>query len=45
MGGTFEIDKKDVLDIKRITIERAPTPEQVPEEKTGRRLHPGKKRL
>ena len=30
MGGTFEIDQKDILNIKGITIERS---EQVPEEK------------
>ncbi len=35
MGGTFEIDQKDILDIKGITIERAPAKE-VPEEKTGK---------
>ena len=35
LGGTFEIDQKDILDVKGITIERAPAKE-VPEEKTGK---------
>ncbi len=41
MGGTFEIDQKDILDIKGITIERSL--KQVPEEKTGQEAASGQK--
>lgn len=41
-GGTFEVDKKDVLKVKGITIERAPS-QQVPEEKAGGKAESGEK--
>jgi hypothetical protein len=41
-GGTFEVDKKDVLKVKGITIERAPS-QQVSEEKAGGKAESGEK--
>lgn len=40
MGGSFEIEKKDVLETKGITIERSPS-KQVPENKTGQEAESG----
>ena len=42
MGGTFEIEKKDILEYRGITIkheqmDESPVPEPVPEEKTKKR--------
>ena len=42
MGGTFEIEKQEVLDIKGITIEHNVS-EEVPEAKTGQEPEAGKK--
>ena len=42
MGGTFEIEQKDILDVKGITIERSPS-QQVPEENTGQEAASGQK--
>ena len=44
MGGTFEIDQKDILDIKGITIERSLLNKSL-KRRQGRRLQPDKKRL
>jgi hypothetical protein len=41
-GGTFEVDKKDVLKVEGITIERAPS-QQVSEEKAGGKAESGDK--
>jgi predicted RNase H-like nuclease (RuvC/YqgF family) len=43
MGGTFEVDKKDVLKVEGITIERAPS-QQGSEEKAGGEAESGEKR-
>jgi len=42
MGGIFEIEREDILDVKGITIERS-TPEQAPEENTGQEAASGEK--
>lgn len=42
MGGTFEVEKKDVLDLKGITIEHTPS-KQVPEENAGQEAASGQK--
>lgn len=41
-GGTFEVDKKDVLKVEGITIKRAPSP-QASEEKAGGKVESGEK--
>ncbi len=42
IGGEFEIEQQDILDVKGITIERSAT-QQVPEEKTGQEAASGQK--